>query len=246
MSIIRQTAPDFSASDLADIVIRDGIPADYTLIYKGRNRVAVSPDGRICLKAFAVPGFFKALWYGVSSSKASRAFYNALKLKDLGISTPDPFFFIERHSACGLAESYYACRMLQGWSELRSAEKRDDFPQLATALAEFVSLLHDKEVWMKDLSMGNVLFIKENDTFRFVLVDINRMSFAPRGTDAKLSDFINLLETESGTAAVVRHYAAINGLPADTVQKVIARYNAHQAALMRKRRIKEFIRGKKS
>lgn len=246
MSVKSEISSSFSDRELPARILAEGIPGDYRPIYSGRNRVAVSPDGSLCLKSFAVPGFFKALWYSVFPSKASRAYHNALMLKEKGIGTPEPYFYIERHGVPGLRESYYACECLRGYNDLRGVQDRADFPEIAEALAAFISRLHEKEVWMKDLTMGNVLFVKENGVYCFSLVDINRMSFAPRRLHDKLDDFGSLLETEGAVEAVAREYVALNQLDEDLVSSITDRYRSRQKALWRRRHIKEFLRGKRS
>lgn len=197
---------------LAHAIAQFGLPDCCEIIYRGRNVVArLSTEGLI-LKAYKYPDFFKGLIYRwFRPPKSRRAYSNALRLREIGIPTPEPAFAIECYrQTSGLGKSYYCCFDLKGWQELRGIEQRPDFDKLAKALAEFIFDIHCKSVLMKDMSPGNVLFNERPDGgYDFALVDINRMEFDVREWGRLLENFQCLLDTEDGTVAVARHYNLI-------------------------------------
>ncbi len=234
---------DFDCMSLLDDLAVNGLPEDARIIYRGRNIVAET--GGLCVKAFAVPGFIKGFIYGcLRRPKAKRAYENALLLKELGIDTPSPVGYVLNKSGLLLRESYYVCAMLDGYTELRGIEKRKDFDALANALARFMFDLHRKGVFFKDFTQGNVLFRKDGDNYRFTLVDINRMEFGINDRHKLYANFGSTLDTEAGQRTLARHYAAAAGNTA-LADELMEIYRRKQAALWRKRRIKERLRGKK-
>ncbi|MDE6197047.1 MAG: lipopolysaccharide kinase InaA family protein [Muribaculaceae bacterium] len=225
-----------------------GLPDDATVIYRGRNIVAASADGEACIKAFRTPGFFKGLIYGFfRKPKAVRAYENAGRLRSLGINTPEPLGAVICRRAGLLRQSFYICRNLRGWSELRGIEKRPDFDRLAAALAAFMLGLHRRGVLMKDFSQGNILFRADSKGFDFALVDINRMEFGVTDRRRLLDNFGAALDTEEGIRALAEEYVvqAHDDEDVPPVDEIVDIFRQRQAFLWRKRRIKERIRGKK-
>lgn len=241
------------AGTLARAIADYGLPDACEIIYHGRNVVALLDNAGLVIKAFRHPGVIRGWiyrWFRVPKSR--RSYSNAMRLRELGINTPEPAFAIECYRRNGaLGSSYYACSALNGWTELRGAEKRPDFPALAAALAEFIFDIHCKSVLMEDMTPGNILFCKEGDNFRFALVDINRMRFDVDGWAPLLENFRALLDTEEGTVAVAREYARIlkaNNIHPDTddfVEAARATYSDFQRKLLRRRRFKNFFRHRK-
>lgn len=214
-------------------------------IYNGRNRLYRTPDGKLCIKEYRVPGFIKRFIYGfLRKSKAFRAFDNAHELIELAISTPAPVAAVECKHFGFLGRSYYICEYAADWQELRGVEQRSDFPALSRALAEFIYRLHRNGVLMKDLSPGNVLFRLNGSYFDFTLVDINRMEFDIEERDLLLSNFGAPLDTEDAVRQLGRQYALLCSTPT-LENEIMDIYHDRQKELWRKRHIKEFLRGKK-
>ncbi len=228
-----------SALSLAE----NGLPDDTRVIYRGRNTVGVTADGQYCVKAFGVPGKLKGLIYGLfKPSKARRAYRNACRLLELGINTPVPYVAVERKQGAFLKESYFVCDYLDGWTELRGIERRDDFDRLARALAAFMANLHRKGVMMKDFTQGNILFKPTADGYDFALIDINRMSFGVHSRRSQLRNFQSTLDTPQGMKTLAAEYAAITGASPSLVSRILYIYSRHQVALWRKRYIKACLR----
>lgn len=234
---------------LASAVAQYGMPDSCEIIQCGRNTVALFECENLVIKAFGVPGLIKAFIYRwLRKPKSARAFANALRLRQLGISTPEPAFAVERYTRCGLlAKSYYACEYHGGWHELRGVEKRPDFPAFARALAAFIADIHDKKVFMKDMTPGNILFVEKDGGYDFTLVDINRMDFGKCGRREIMLNFRALLDTAEGTVAVAGEYARLlqdRGMEPpvpDFVDAVQRKYRKFYNSAMRRRRLKKLL-----
>lgn len=232
-----------TVSDLMKRLAKDGMPPEAVEIYRARNVVAKLPDEGINIKAYKVPGIAKGFIYGyLRKPKAMRAYTNAHELLRLGINTPEPLgVLVERKSGL-LRRSFFVSRQLEGWSELRGAEKRSDFTALNDALARFILGIHRKGVFMKDMTPGNILFRTADDGFEFALVDINRMEFGI--TDRRLlrSNLGLVFDSEDAGAALARRYAELDGGNADTAEaEARAAFRRRWAKIRRKQRLKALL-----
>lgn len=246
LTVVNPAIP--GAAALADRLTAQGLTASDRVIYRGRNIVALSdgPD-RLCIKSYGRPGLIKGLIYGnMRTPKAKRAYDNAMRLLQLGFDTPEPAACICETSAGRLGRSFFVCRYLDGWSDLRGAEKRPDFAALARALAAYMNRLHAAGVFMKDFTQGNILFRPDGKgDYRFSLIDINRMEFGVTDRRRLMANFGAVLDTAEGLAVLAREYAALQPEREATEREAIEIYRQRQKKLWRKRHIKEFIRGKK-
>lgn len=225
-----------------------GIPADAKVIFRARNTVAISADGRACIKSYKVPGFIKGIIYGFfRTPKAERAFNNATRLLSLGFTTPEPYGAALCTSKGLLKQSYFVCRYFADWDDLRKIETLPEFPEIAKSLAAFMFELHSKGVWMKDFSMGNVLYRSRGGAYEFCMIDINRMEFDVHDRSKLLRNFGAALDTVEGTRTLAREYAALASPtdPEPLAEEIVEIFVKHQAAIWRRRRFKDFIRRKK-
>ncbi len=237
-------------STLARAIADFGLPDACEIIYCGRNVVALLESAGLVIKSYRVPGILKGWIYRwIRSPKSRRAYDNGMRLRELGLNTPEPAFAIECYGRSGvLRNSYYACSALTGWSELRGVEKRQDFPELARGLAEFIFSIHSRNVLMKDMTPGNILFRRIGSGFEFALVDINRMSFDVSSRRTLFGNFKALLDTEEGTVAVAREYGRImkeNSICpeiADFSETARRIYTTYQKKLLKRKRLKNMFR----
>jgi len=233
------------AEAIATRLQEHGIADSDRIIYRGRNIVAITADKEsLCVKSFGVPGLIKGLIYGnLRKPKALRAFENATRLRELGLDTPEPVAALCEFRAGRLGRSYYVCRYLEGWSDLRGAEKRPDFIYLAHSLAVYMLRLHAAGVLMKDFTQGNILFRPNgNGDYHFSLIDINRMEFGVYDSRRHMTNFGAVLDTAEGLAVLAHEYALLCPDYETTEREANEIYRRHQARLWRKRHIKEFIK----
>ncbi len=123
-------------------------------------------------------------------SRACLSFRAALRLRRLGISTPEPLLYAESNAIGGPA--WYVCRLAPDALELRYVLRAlnagagpERFPEihgptLLRRVGALVAELHRHGVWFRDLTSGNVLLSAPRTDAELVLVDLNRARFRRR------------------------------------------------------------------
>lgn len=181
---VRTTVNPQYAAQLGDLTARlaeEGLPADAEIIFQGRNKVARLRRGDLdlCIKAFKVPGPLRGHIYGsLRKSKADRSYFTALRLLEMGFSTPAPVAVVERHRGGRLLESYYVCEYIEG-RPIYNHECGPEFAHLSRMLAADLVKMHRKGVYMPDFTPGNILVTDAVDaaSARIHYVDLNRTQF---------------------------------------------------------------------
>jgi hypothetical protein len=174
------------------------------VIHHGRNLIfrALVGNDEVAVKCFPVAGARRVV-YRVRTSKAARAFDNAVRLRALGVGTPCPLAAVELWRGASPLASFYCCALLPAFREAREL-KRDDAGDRATLLSrlgEFVGGLHESRVLHRDLTSGNVLIVPDPEGaggVTFQLVDINRMRFGPVGVLRGLANLAQLRLHDGG------------------------------------------------
>ena len=229
-------------------IIRQGIPADATVIYKARNTVyRLNVGGTdLVIKAFRVPNIINSLVYThLRKSKAMRSYMNAKRLQELGFHTPTPIAYGEIREDGRLRQRYYISENLEG-ENMRDWEHYHDCDALLRAFAADIVRLHRAGVLHKDFSPGNILFTRdENGAYRFYYIDLNRMEFGVRSRKKLMSMFrsINL-----DTAQTLRLAALYSMSAKEDMKQVCDEAAEAQAEYLRfqrrKRRFKSLFSGK--
>lgn len=151
-----------------------------------RNKIwttQTETHGTIAIKLNRI-NFRKRIAYIFRDSKGRRHWNNANAMLRMGIKTPQPLAFFERHHSSGTSESYYVCAYLDQpfsardvFTSMRKGEAdylglaHDD---LLKTIAEFVCHMHNRGVLHRDLSPGNILLINTGDTVAPHAIDIGR------------------------------------------------------------------------
>jgi hypothetical protein len=153
-----------------------------TSIYKARNEIKnFDVDGKIfTVKSYRRPHIINQITYGTfRKSKAQRAYRYAFLLLEKSINTPVPVAYIEQYQGLLMTNSYFVSlfspesHILRELSDYK-VEGNEDFLK---ALAAYTASIHEQRIYPVDYSPGNVLFENTNGTFKFTLLDINRMKF---------------------------------------------------------------------
>lgn len=163
-------------------------PVEHVFCNK-RNVVEASVTGDVpsVIKRFRTPGAINAMVYGrLRPSKADRSFDNALRLRALGIATPEPMAVITRPDGVRFARSWYVCRRLDA-SSMKTHLPNEKLPFLMEllqgdeVLAEFLDTtarFFAEGVYPIDFNRGNFLLLHGDDgRYLFPMVDLNRMHF---------------------------------------------------------------------
>lgn len=233
-----------------DTIFTDGTDQSAIQIYRGaRNtlyNVADADGNHLCVKHFRKAKFPNSYIYTtLRHSKARRSFEHAEKLLSLGFNTPRPIAWSERRKGLKLLDSYYICEFLP-LSNIRDWGKLPDADRITDALGAFMVSLHRAGVYHRDFSPGNILVDRLADgSYRFLLVDINRMNFNVRNRTRLMSMFRSISLDETDTERLARAYAKASGEdPRTVVAEAIASLRKYQATKRRHRFFKRLI-GKK-
>lgn len=240
--------PDFAG------VLQD-IPALFdaqgTTIHKARNELKVMElKGIDCVvKAFRIPNIINQFAYAyIRGSKARKSYQNAVKLKELDVTTPEPIAFIEYYDSGLLQKSFFLSRHLA--YDFTLADVRDDDPEdkvaILEAFAAFTYEIHKKGVWHVDYSGGNILVSKQEETYQFSLVDINRMEFKTVTGYEGLENFNKLWLQEEDLKSIAKAYAELARLDTDLATEAILSHDRRlKEHVLRRRKLKAFLKGKK-
>lgn len=197
----------------------DGLPEGCEIVYSGRNIVARINHptlGALSIKEFKVPHFINRIVYtNFRAGKARRSFEHAGILLAAGIGTPEPLGYVEVKSGLLLSRSYYVCRHLDGYTDMRpwNITAADDTSVLATDLGHLIASLRQNDIWVKDFSQGNILRRRRTDGhYDLALIDINRMQLQCSSPKKSLDHFKRFTEDDAMIRGAARAYAEALGL----------------------------------
>ena len=186
------------------------------VLQKKRNEIRIfEVNGAVLnVKRFKVPHMMNRIIYTFFRlSKAQRSFQYALKLKEMGIETPQPVAYILIKRWGLLHDSYYISMQVDYNPTMYEFGKGDveNRKHILEAFAIYTAGIHEKGIFHKDYSPGNILLKEDNGTITFCMVDINRMRFGDVSAMKGCANFARLWGTQPVFDIVVRKYAAIRG-----------------------------------
>lgn len=217
-------------------------------IHKARNelKVILYQNTDVVIKAFRVPNIINQLIYGnFRNSKAQKSYDNALMLLELGICTPKPIGYIEFYHYFLFKKSFFVTEKYHYDFTIREPLLNKNFADrenIFKAFAAFTLMLHNKGVYHKDYSPGNILIKKLEEGYEFCLVDINRMEFAPLDLNTKLFNFTKLWIDDEDLAFVMHEYCLLGGLDFKTLSvQAINLSNKYKASKEMRRKLKRKV-----
>ena len=174
--------------------IKDIFKSSDESIHKARNELKVIEiNGIKCVvKSFKVPHMLNRIAYTFfRDGKAKKSYLNAVKLMELDVTTPEPIGIIEFFNSSLLSESYFISVYEPYEFTIREVfhHKVENIQEILKQFAAFTYEIHQKGVWHVDYSLGNILITKEKDSYKFSLVDINRMEFKNISAEEGLKNF---------------------------------------------------------
>jgi Lipopolysaccharide kinase (Kdo/WaaP) family. len=217
-------------------------------IYKGRNEIKVfEVNGiQINVKRYKVPILINRFVYSFfRKTKASKAYFNALRLIEMGFVTPEPIAYIEEKSGGLLHISYFISIHSPQLKEIREYYwgPLQGNETLFAEFAHFTGALHDKGVYHLDYSPGNVLVGKENGHFVFSLVDINRMKFIPVGIKLGCRNFERMFDNDEVYSFIASEYAVSRGFDKSASIDLVLKFkSAFLKKNARKKRLKSALK----
>jgi len=208
--------PKFNSFKESFLKIKDIFNSSDESIHKARNELKIIElNGVKCVvKSFKIPHIINKIAYTFfREGKAKKSYLNAMKLIDLDVNTPEPIGVIEFFEFGLLSESYFISIYEPYDFTIREVfhHKVDDVEKILKELARFTYEIHQKGVWHVDYSLGNILITKKEDgSFKFSLVDINRMKFKEISTQQGLKNFNKFwAKDEDDLPIIAKEYARL-------------------------------------
>ena len=153
-------------------------------IHSGRNILKIfEHEGRkYVVKSYSQMTTFNRIIYGrLRKSKAHRAYIHAIRLKNIGIDTPEHIAVVDIRKGLKLYHSYFISLYTDYLPSSQLTENFTKDTSLVDALddlSKFLSSLHRKGIIHKDLNINNILYhTSASGEYLFSLIDTNRMSF---------------------------------------------------------------------
>jgi len=221
-----------------------------TSIYKGRNEIkVVDIEGlKINIKSFKVPHLINKIAYAwLRGSKAKHSFEYAMKLKDLGVNTPEAVACVEVLKNRLFDRSYYVSIHHEYDFTIRDliGFEFEDKENILRQFAVFTSdKLHKNSVHHLDYSRGNILIKREGESnYSYSIVDINRMRFEKMDYQKGLKNFSQIWADEDELEIVAREYARINHKDEDEAVKMLIQFDKeHKIKINKKLALKKRLR----
>lgn len=229
--------------------IRSIFSTDEHSIHKARNELKIIEiEGiKTVVKSFKVPHLLNRIVYTYfRKSKAYKSYHNALRLKELNISTPEPIALIEFFESGLLADSYFISEHFDYDFTIRTPllEPLEDREAIFTAFAAYTYGLHQKGVWHLDYSPGNILIKRIESGYQFSIVDINRMEFREISPLQGCENFNKLWASDEELEIMGREYARLNGFNVTvTIAEMKRQNDANKRTKNFKKSLKRWLRG---
>ena len=127
--------------------------------------------------------------------------------------TPTPIAYREVRVCGVLKESWYACEVSKCSHTFNELIGAPDFPnrkEILNAIGRFSAVLHQKGIWHRDYSGGNILF--NEDGSRVEVIDLNRICFCKRMSQPQqLQNFERLNIDREALMTMAKAYAKAMG-----------------------------------
>ncbi|MFA5216023.1 lipopolysaccharide kinase InaA family protein [Sulfuricurvum sp.] len=249
MSIRYEYKSDYTSLIASFESIRELFSHDNHSIHKARNELKIISLGDIktVVKSFKVPHLLNRIVYSFfRQSKAYKSYHNALRLEELGISTPSPIAKIEFFESGLLSESFFISEYFEYDFTIRTPllEPLEDRDAIFTAFAAYTYDLHQKGVWHLDYSPGNILIKRMEEGYQFSIVDINRMEFRSITPVEGCENFNKLWATNEELDVMGREYARLSGLDEQVTIAEMKRHNdSNKRTKNFKKRLKNLMKG---
>lgn len=118
-------------------------------------------------------------------SKAKRSWNGAMELMRRGIGTAEPVAYFEKRNDRSLKQNFYICEHIQAdanigqiFSALSSGQSTYfglDAENIYRQFAQFCNNMHNRLIYFRDFSGGNILVNAKQDKLEFALIDTARL-----------------------------------------------------------------------
>jgi serine/threonine protein kinase len=217
------------------------------IVYNKRNIIKnIKIDDIIwSVKSFSPPKHINKIIYTFfRKSKAKRSFEYSLKISRF---VPEPLGFIEFYDRGLISNSYFISKNFDYDFTIRDIlfdDLDDKKIEILQEFAKFTFSLHQEGIEHLDYSPGNILIKRDNDSYIFKIVDINRMKFH-RSLDLqqRAINFARVWLRDEDMEVIVYEYAKIASYNYKEMLK-FALYHSqqHKYKANFKKRLKERLR----
>lgn len=210
-------------------------------IHKARNELKIISYNNIdtVIKSFKKPHILNRIVYTfLRDSKAKKSYDYSLKI---GAFTPEPIGYIEFYENFLLKESFFISEEFKYDFTIREPlldENFQDRDLLFRAFARFTLNLHNNNIFHNDYSPGNILIKKENASFTFKIVDVNRMKFFNLDEDKRALNFSKLWASEAVLTIIAHEYAIHHKCSSNFISLVLHYSNKNKKIKNFKKRLK--------
>ncbi|WP_231717827.1 lipopolysaccharide kinase InaA family protein [Nonlabens sp. YIK11] len=211
-----------------------------------RNEIKIVEfeNRRLVVKSFKVPNIVNQIAYRFfRKSKAERSYLNAIYLKNNGIGTPEPVAYLEQRRAVGFYKSYYVSEYASHdftFRELIHDDSIENKIEILESFTQFVYRMHEAQIYFLDNSPGNTLISINETSYKFYLVDLNRMKFYDIPVEDRLKNFERLSPQKWMYEIMGAKYAELAGLDEDqTIQTMWHHAEKFRQYFQNKKRLKK-------
>lgn len=221
------------------------IDTDAEVIFDKRNIIKIlNYNGcSYVVKSFKIPHLINRIIYTFfRDSKAKRSYMYSLKLETFA---PKPISYIEFKKYGLLYDSYFISEEFNYDFTIReplldsSFQNRD---KIFKDFADFTYKLHEKNIFHKDYSPGNILIKKIQNKYEFKIVDVNRMLFKTLTIDEKLDNFSQLWAKDDDLKIIIDRYSKIANIDNKIALEKALKYSQN---LKDRKNLKKRLKGKK-
>ena len=222
--------------------IKDHFDSSNNSIHKARNEIKTIyfDNEELVIKSFKVPHIINKIVYTFfKDSKAKKSYDNSVKIIEY---VPKPIGFIEFRESGLISQSYFVSENFNYDFTIREPlldENFEDKERVFKAFAAFTLKLHDDGIFHLDYSPGNILIKKQDSSYTFKIVDINRMEFKTLSLDEKLLNFSKLWAKNSDLEVIIKEYAKLIGHDeSECIEKALKFSQEHKDRKNMKKRLK--------
>ena len=166
-------------SQLRTLLVQDSPSGE--ILCDARNLIVRTRIGNtdLVIKRYGRPYFFNRIAYTLfRKSKPERAYLNAQRLLAMGYSTPRAIAYATHHSGGLYDYGTFICPYCPYPTVASAVADPDALPkELLDALAAYTAQMHQDGIYFYDYNLGNILYDCSDGTYRFTLIDCNRINF---------------------------------------------------------------------
>ena len=224
--------------------IQNYFDANENTIHKARNilKTIEHKDKELVVKSFQVPNLLRRIIYTFfRDSKAKKSYEYALKIQPF---TPKPIGYVEFYQSSLLKRSFFVAEKFDYDFTIREPLLDSSFferEKIFKAFAKFTYQLHERGILHKDYSPGNILVKRQNNSYLFQIVDINRMEFKTLSFYERMANFDKLWARNEDLEIIVKEYARVAKI--DEKSAVKTALKASQK-LKKRKNFKKRLKGK--